>query len=94
MLQSEVPPLQAPMYTGSAVCPKLYNPECFLASTMEEYPGGTGKERRSAANACGIDSKVTAGMPNVMPTSEATRPPKECPVTQTLALGYISVMLP
>src|SRR5947208_710685 len=53
--------------------------------------GGTGRCRRCAARRSPGDSKATAGKPNVVPSNEASAPPRECPTSHTLAFGYMSV---
>ena len=53
--------------------------------------GGKGRCRREAASFSPGDSNATAGNPYVAPNKLASAPPRECPTSQTLAEGYISM---
>lgn len=54
---------------------------------------GEGRCKRCAAMRSPGGSNVTTGAPNVIPRREASEPPREWPMTQMFALGYIEVML-
>lgn len=56
-----------------------------------EMGGGKGRCSREAASFSPGDSNATAGNPYVAPNKLASAPPKECPTSQTLADGYISM---
>jgi len=51
--------------------------------------GGRGRWRRDAARRSPGASNATAGRPYVAPSRLAREPPKECPTSQTLAVGYM-----
>ncbi|KAH3677071.1 hypothetical protein WICPIJ_009039 [Wickerhamomyces pijperi] len=74
------------MKIGSAVCPK-----CQTISEYSGRPGGNGKCNLFAAIASPGASKETAGTPYALPTNADSAPPRECPVTQMEALGYMLV---
>lgn len=64
-----------------------------LAELLGSESGGAGIPSREAANASPGASKVTVGIPKVMPKRLLTAPPREWPVSQTFELGYNSVTL-
>jgi hypothetical protein len=64
-----------------------------VAGLLGSEVGGAGRPSREAANASPGASKVTVGIPKVIPRRLLTAPPSEWPVSQMFESGYNSVTL-